>query len=224
VLLTGRFGDDVWTGDPATILPDLRQHTMAGLGGTSATEFRLRVGFLGFPPLFTGAQHIAAIHAIGASPAMQPWSLGTSYDRPIARRILEEAGVPSELFGQKKNPGGGSRPLFSPDHLSEASRDDFLRFCVDGEPSLLARRRALLLRALYRLNRRLNRWITALAKRLGWSSHPALLLSPRYAFRASHDQLFRWGYHRVKDRYRVPDVPFDPAGERAVKAEGSGGP
>ena len=33
---------------------------------------------------------------------MQPWSIGGTYDRPIARRIGEEAGVPREAFGQTK--------------------------------------------------------------------------------------------------------------------------
>jgi hypothetical protein len=33
---------------------------------------------------------------------MAPWRLGVLYDRPIPRRIAEEAGVPREYFGQKK--------------------------------------------------------------------------------------------------------------------------
>jgi hypothetical protein len=33
---------------------------------------------------------------------MIPWRLNNSYDRPIPRRIAEEAGVPRHLFGQKK--------------------------------------------------------------------------------------------------------------------------
>lgn len=39
---------------------------------------------------------------IAKSEAMRPWRLNTEYDRPIPRRIAEEAGVPRELFGQKK--------------------------------------------------------------------------------------------------------------------------
>ena len=36
---------------------------------------------------------------------MKPWSVAKSYDRPIARRIAEEAGVPRHLFGQVKKGG-----------------------------------------------------------------------------------------------------------------------
>src|SRR5438067_688694 len=33
---------------------------------------------------------------------MAPWRLGSDYDRPIPRRILEEAGIPRQLFGTRK--------------------------------------------------------------------------------------------------------------------------
>ncbi len=33
---------------------------------------------------------------------MDPWRLNTAYDRPIARLLAEEAGVPRMMFGQKK--------------------------------------------------------------------------------------------------------------------------
>jgi hypothetical protein len=33
---------------------------------------------------------------------MRPWSSGKDYDKPIARRLAEEAGVPRDAFGQIK--------------------------------------------------------------------------------------------------------------------------
>jgi hypothetical protein len=33
---------------------------------------------------------------------MAPWSVGGSYDRPIPRRIVESAGIPRRLVGQRK--------------------------------------------------------------------------------------------------------------------------
>jgi hypothetical protein len=33
---------------------------------------------------------------------MAPWSIGGEYDRPIPRRIVEEAGVERDSFGQSK--------------------------------------------------------------------------------------------------------------------------
>ncbi len=49
-----------------------------------------------------GADHASQIYDISLSDEMSPWRLGVKYDRPICRRIVEEAGVPRELFGQKK--------------------------------------------------------------------------------------------------------------------------
>jgi hypothetical protein len=41
---------------------------------------------------------------------MNPWSLGAGYDKPIARRLAEEAGVPRHLFGQAKKGGPRRSP------------------------------------------------------------------------------------------------------------------
>ena len=70
--------------------------------GASMQEMRLRAGFVHFPPAFFGWQREHALLAISKSAEMAPWTLGTDYDRPIARRIAEEAGVPRDAFGQKK--------------------------------------------------------------------------------------------------------------------------
>jgi hypothetical protein len=37
---------------------------------------------------------------------MKKWQLNNNYDRPIPRRIIEEAGVPRELFGLNKHGAG----------------------------------------------------------------------------------------------------------------------
>ena len=39
---------------------------------------------------------------VGMSDDMAPYRVGGRYDRPIARRMVEEAGVPREAFGQRK--------------------------------------------------------------------------------------------------------------------------
>ena len=39
------------------------------------------------------------IEYLACSDEMAPWSLGNDYDRPIPRRIVEEAGIPRALFG-----------------------------------------------------------------------------------------------------------------------------
>jgi hypothetical protein len=79
--------DGTWSWDP---------------GGATLQEFRLRVGFVHLPPAFYGWKHHSDLIKISRSPDLSPWSLGTSYDRPIARRLVEESGVPRELFGMRK--------------------------------------------------------------------------------------------------------------------------
>lgn len=54
---------------------------------------------------------------------MAAWSLrGTAYNRPIYRRVVEEAGVPRELFGMEKKAIG-----LSSFHLSKSSRGSYLQ-------------------------------------------------------------------------------------------------
>jgi hypothetical protein len=106
LLLSGRSGEVVWTrGTPSQWgLPEL-QHPIDITPGCALGEFRLRTGFLHFAPATIAAIHARTIHAWNASPAMAPWSVGGAYDKPLARRIAEEAGVPRQLFGQV-NKGG----------------------------------------------------------------------------------------------------------------------
>lgn len=115
-LFTGFLGDTVWGKyhpDPHRSL----DFAMSHVAGASLREFRLRIGFIHFPvPLTTFTQH-PSLQRISRSEEMEPWSVedrhsisrdallgrvGPGYDRPIARRIVEEEGVPRELFGQAK--------------------------------------------------------------------------------------------------------------------------
>lgn len=74
--------------------------------GISMCEARLRIGFVLVPmPLYKAAVW-TSIHALSNSQEMTAWSVGGGYDRPIPRRITEEAGVERELFGQKKKGAG----------------------------------------------------------------------------------------------------------------------
>jgi hypothetical protein len=106
LLLSGRSGETMWTrGDPARWgLSDL-EHPIDLTPGCALGEFRLRTGFLHLAPATIAAIHAPVIHPWNASPEMRPWSIGGTYDKPIARRIAEEAGVPRQLFGQVKKGG-----------------------------------------------------------------------------------------------------------------------
>jgi hypothetical protein len=98
MLVTGFHGDKIWDMHAAPS-PTLRR---GDVSGSSLGEFRLRENFLHVPLPFVGALQHASIQAISRSPEMLLHSIGGHYDRPVPRRIAEEAGVPRNLFGQQK--------------------------------------------------------------------------------------------------------------------------
>ena len=98
VLVTGFHGDKVWAlhGTPNPVIKRV------DISGSSLGEFRLRRDFVHLPLPFCAAQRHADIARISHSEEMKTFSIGGDYDRPIPRRIAEEAGVPRELIGTGK--------------------------------------------------------------------------------------------------------------------------
>jgi hypothetical protein len=125
LLLNGKYADNLWPGRGGpqwgilsdTGRPLLQDADALFMAGYALSEFRLRTGFIDFPPGSVGAIHAPAIHAISRSQAMKPWSI-PRYDKPLPRRIAEEAGVPRHLFGQKSKKGGPARPASVPRSLA----------------------------------------------------------------------------------------------------------
>jgi len=105
LVLTGILGELWYTpeqhvGERAdSVDPELKKWD---LGGHGLSEVRLQVGFVQLPLPYFGAQRREDIFRITQSEEMRPWRLDSGYDRPIARRIAEERGVPRHLFGQQK--------------------------------------------------------------------------------------------------------------------------
>lgn len=98
LLVTGFYADTIWS--PVRLLSTtLRRIDVAG---ASMGEMRLRLGFAHVPLPFHGALAHPSIRAITLSAEMDPWRIPGAYDRPIARRILEEHGVDREAFGIAK--------------------------------------------------------------------------------------------------------------------------
>lgn len=91
----------------------MARHDLTGLG---LCEYRLKKAFFHCPVPFWGIRRAKELQLISASLEMKPWSIGGDYDRPICRRILEEAGIPREWFGVRKkatsiSPEAVYRPL-----------------------------------------------------------------------------------------------------------------
>ncbi|HEU4619948.1 MAG TPA: hypothetical protein VFV10_18065, partial [Gammaproteobacteria bacterium] len=110
-VFTGFHGDIIWDVNvPEQFVSEgIIRHDVSGL---DLSELRLKSGFFNVAVPFLFAASIESVAAISRSPEMAPWRVGTGYDRPISRRIAEEAGVPRDAFGFLK--GGifnaGMRP------------------------------------------------------------------------------------------------------------------
>ena len=123
VVFTGHHGGDVW--DPSRLPRDTDGDvSRRGVVGLSISEARLKSGFIHAPVPFIMATQTKAIDRISRSLEMEPWVLGTSYDRPIPRRIVEQAGVDREAFGQYKKMVFEKAVL----PMDPALRKQFLRF------------------------------------------------------------------------------------------------
>ncbi|HUQ53883.1 MAG TPA: hypothetical protein VM692_16760, partial [Gammaproteobacteria bacterium] len=87
-VFTGFHGDVVWgLNVPESALSEsIVRH---GVSGLDLSELRLKSGFCNVAVPFLYAASIKSIAALSRSPEMAPWTLGTSYDRPISRRIVE---------------------------------------------------------------------------------------------------------------------------------------
>ena len=98
LLFSGFYGDNLWSpfGAPHDVF--LRKE----LSGSSLQEFNLWNNLINIPvPSFYGRNH-EDIWGITHSSELQAFRVDNDYDRPIPRRILEQAGVPRTSFGQKK--------------------------------------------------------------------------------------------------------------------------
>jgi UDP-N-acetylmuramoyl-tripeptide--D-alanyl-D-alanine ligase len=97
VLVTGH-GGGYWNKDlqPTT---DARRRDVSG---ASLGDYRIRLGFISCPLPFLFVRSQPDVRLIGRSAEMKPWSVGGGYDRPVPRRMIEEAGIPREAFGQQK--------------------------------------------------------------------------------------------------------------------------
>lgn len=103
VLFTGFLGDEVWDRNPWE-----RHYQAEGIvrGDTTAlmlSEIRLKSGFINVAVPSLCARRVQDLAVLSDSIEMAPWRLNTrDYDRPIPRRILEEAGIPRDLFAGRK--------------------------------------------------------------------------------------------------------------------------
>jgi hypothetical protein len=164
VLFTGFHGDKVWDKHCPKVSRDI---VRGDSSGTFLNAFRLRVGWIHLPVPFLGCTSLPSIHKISNSREMQPWSLGNDYDRPIPRRLVEEAGVQRRQFGIKKKAAcvGLVAEGFQ-GMMTKESFDDYLMYYSAhwGAWMGLKQKASLFLRWLCFKNEGFNRRVSAFAK------------------------------------------------------------
>lgn len=104
IVFTGDRGDSVWAKENSFVNDNFEFDDILSHIGFS--ERRLWLGYISIPmPLF-GASAWSSIQRISNSDEMKPWIMNNDYDRPIPRRIVEEAGVSRNMFGIEKHGAG----------------------------------------------------------------------------------------------------------------------
>jgi len=203
LLFTGYFGDVMWHRGFMNCDAPLVLYNVQGLG---ACELRLSEGFLHCPVPFWAGRHVRELQTISQQPAMEPWTLHQPYDRPVPRRILEDAGVPRELFGMRKEATSAESFFVWPFGREAVGRlRAFLR-----DRGLYAPRRATvgLLRRIVNFDHLLY---LNVGRRFGlYEKGLRSLLVLK-----GQSLLFQWANHELSTRYRETFEPAPPgaAGE-----------
>lgn len=186
LLFTGNYGEMAWDlGMKGYLEP------ASDLSGLCLSEYRLAHGIFHCIPAYWGIHHLDKIRAISHSTEMQPWRLGNSYDRPIPRRILEDAGVPRELFGmQNMNTSSHTEFWWPYSPKSQASFRQHLRKLNLYAPG------SFLTRQIRWISRGENLLHKNLLKRLGFRSR----FRPWRNIKTDQ-HLFQWANHELKQIY-----------------------
>ncbi|MEX0936845.1 MAG: hypothetical protein WDZ59_03220 [Pirellulales bacterium] len=209
LVFCGHYADRVWDW---RLREDYHGFVRKDASGSFQEEFRLRVGWLSLFPAFLGCTSYSAINQISKSEEMQPWSVGGTYNRPIARRILETAGVQRGTFAHQKRAidivpemEGGQFRWMTPESL-----EDFQAFVRENwTRGTRARRRVLeKVRQANLLNDRLKFSVELrLKKYLGITAKLPNVIPRDYRFgpRGNTDELallFQWSVDKLSPRYR----------------------
>ncbi len=171
------------------------------LSTTSLTEFRLRVDFVHAPILFFGASEQPSLTRIIESTEMKPYVIAGRYDKPIQRRLAEEAGIVRGSFATVKRRASGAihsegLAAMSP-HSVQSLRDFASR---DGRTVEMPRRfkvrswHRFVLRNARKV--RLDRLVVPLRARQRALTH----LEPGFG-----SILLRWAISVVSERYAAAD-------------------
>jgi hypothetical protein len=193
LLFTGSYGDKVWDRFP---------HDFSIPSGDSdmfLEEFRLARGVFQTVVPWWAPNNFAQINALGALPEMTPWMLNTSYDRPVPRRISEEAGVPREWFGNLKKNASAERMFRWP--YTPAAQESFAAYLKRGGEHAPPSWMTPVMSRLAQLDHLVfSNLLYRLVPRR-WRSQSRMLAWQRWSH---EDRLFTWANETLSQRYGIP--------------------
>jgi hypothetical protein len=192
LVFLGTLGDELWRRDRADIGDALARPRDEEPAPAGLREFRLRAGIVFAHVPTIGAVHAPRIHQLGRSPEMEPWTLHNEYDRPIPRRIVEEAGVPRTAFGQTS---WNTIDTQTPEIFARLRAAGF-GTCVHESSRQLPRRRAWRLRAEWAWGDRALRAVADHATTWWGRGHRYGLRPVARAGRFVATGIDRWQWHR----------------------------
>ena len=212
IMVCGHYGGDVWTTAHLALMDQLSTPWSRSCAGTSHGEFRLRVGYISMDPSVIASRHHVKLAEIFAADDMHAWSVDGKYNRPAARRLAEEAGIPKGQLGVKKymtsHTGLKKKTLFS-----EAGH---ARYCAFFTKSVGASRRpawiywrihfAVTYFLYYKLTSSRSKILkpTPLRRRFPYLLNAApLRITWKYLF------TFQWAFDELKHRYQSPSTQED---------------
>jgi hypothetical protein len=99
LIITGFGGDAIWARDFGQSIQATRPFYA---GGYSGVNYHLRLPALAVAVPAIGAGDPGHIGVLSRSAEMARWSIGGDYDRPLPRRIVEEAGIGRDAFAVRK--------------------------------------------------------------------------------------------------------------------------
>ena len=205
LIVTGFGGDAIWHRDHGVHAPAKAPFYA---GGYSGVNFNLRLPALSVAAPAIGAGAPGRIGALSRSAEMRPWSLGGDYDRPLPRRIAEQAGIPRDAFAAAKqmvtpsydSAGRRAPPLEA--YLSPCTLAEFERYLAEERP--FSPWRARFRNGFAGLARRLvwSKKMHRFARKLGvaWPPLPSFFWHLRAGIRRN-GFLFHWAVARVAGGY-----------------------
>lgn len=198
LFFTAPYGDKMWS---RTRWSRRDPFVFTGLSLGGLGEFRLFKGIFHCPLPFWGMRHLEELWDITASEEMKPWSIEGDYDRPIPRRLVEEAGVPRAAFGQRKKNTSHDEALLWP-YTPEAVAS-FQRFLIaQGVPTSG--------RALMWLRRHGANIAHLIEANLPRSLTQSVRRRRKEAMSTSAELLFRWSNSELSQTYRAAFVESLP--------------